>query len=297
MATATEPSAPRGPRDVEELERGLDALEESLRPRPVRVLRRVWSAVWPVGLALGLLLLIWQSAVWLHLKKDYQLPTPHQVWSALGDQADSGVLGHAIWTSVRRGIEGYALVIVVATVLGLVIATVRPVRAAVRPLLVGMQTAPSICWVPPTVLMFGITQTTFFVIMLLSATPAVANGLVAGLDQVPPVVRRAGRVLGARGITQARLVLLPAAMPAYVAGIRQGWAFAWHALMTAELISFSPQLGIGVGHLLDNARQISDIAGVFAAVIVIIALGVLAEQCVFAPLERGVLRRRGLAVS
>jgi NitT/TauT family transport system permease protein len=258
---------------------------------------RAWSAAWPVTAALLGLLLIWQIVVWAKVLPDYRLPTPHEVWNSLRDFNSHQHLWSAIGTSLRRGVEGYVLVIAVSTALGLLISAVKPVRAAIRALLSGLQTAPSVCWVPPVVLMAGITEKAIFIIMLLSAVPAVTNGLVAGLDQVPPVVRRAGRVLGAKGFTHARLVMLPAALPSFLAGIRTGWAFAWHALMTAEVISFSPQLGVGVGHLLDNARQLPDISGTFAAVIVIVALGILAEQCVFAPLERGVLRRRGLLVA
>ena len=118
--------------------------------------------------------------------------------------------------------------------------------------------------------------------------------LVRGLDQVPPLFLRVGQVLGARGLASARHVQLPAALPGYVGGLRQGWAFSWRSLMAAELIARSPDLGLGVGQLLDLSRQNLDTAGVFAGIISILVIGIAVELCVFAPLERRVLRRRGL---
>jgi NitT/TauT family transport system permease protein len=118
--------------------------------------------------------------------------------------------------------------------------------------------------------------------------------MISGLDQVPPLFLRVGRVLGARGLASARHVLLPAALPGYVGGLRQGWAFSWRSLMAAELVARTPEHGLGVGQLLDSSRQLNDIAGVLAGVFTILLIGIVIELCLFAPLERRVLRRRGL---
>src|SRR5205814_545702 len=122
----------------------------------------------------------------------------------------------------------------------------------------------------------------------------IANGMISGIDQVPPIFLRVGHVMGARGLTLARVVLLPAALPSYVGGLRQGWAFAWRSLMAAELIALSPRLGVGLGQLLEVGRDDNSIGLEFGMIMIILLVGIAIESLVFRPLERRVLRRRGL---
>ena len=154
--------------------------------------------------------------------------------------------------------------------------------------------APFIIPVVIVVLFFGIGDTAIYAVVLLGATPSIANGMVSGIDQIPPLYQRVGRVLGASGLSAARHVLLPAALPGYVGGLRQGWAFSWRSLMAAELIVNSPELGQGLGQLLDTGRNLNDMSLVFAGILGILVVGIAVELCVFAPIERSVLRRRGL---
>src|SRR5205823_8416107 len=111
---------------------------------------------------------------------------------------------------------------------------------------------------------------------------------------VPPLYLRVGTVLGARGLSAARHILMPAALPGYLGGLKQGWAFAWRSLMAAELITQSPRLGTGLGQLLDTGRELSDVGLVFGMIVVILFVGVAIDQLLFSPVERAVLRRRGL---
>jgi len=113
---------------------------------------------------------------------------------------------------------------------------------------------------------------------------------------VPPLYLRVGRVLGARGLRAAWHIVLPAALPGYLGGIKQGWAFAWRSLMAAELITQAPRLGTGLGQLLDAGRELSDVSLVFGMIVVILVVGVAIDRLLFSPVERGVLRRRGLTV-
>jgi NitT/TauT family transport system permease protein len=279
--------------DLASLEAGLDALETHAVARVSRV-SKAWSATWPPLLFVLLLLGVWQLVFSSHVAPQYKLPSPAQAWSALKDEASSGDLSEAVWNSVRRGGIGFLVSLAIATPLGLLVGRVRPVRRAVGPILSGLQSLPSVAWVPAAVLWFGFSDATIYFVVLFGAVPSIANGVVSGLDQVPPLFLRVGRVLGARGLDSARYVLLPAALPGYVSGMRQGWAFSWRSLMAAELIARSPDLGLGVGQLLDSARQNSDIASVIAGVFTILVIGIAVELCVFAPLERRVLRRRGL---
>jgi NitT/TauT family transport system permease protein len=285
--------APSQPDDLASLEAGLDALETHKYTGPSR-LRQSWAATWPPLVFLGLLLLVWQLVYDAHVVKPYRLPSPHDTLSALQEQWRSGDLQEAVWNSVRRGGLGFLASLVIATPLGLLVGRVKPVRRAVGPILSGLQSLPSVAWVPASILWFGTSDATIYFVVLMGAVPSIANGMVSGLDQVPPLFLRVGRVLGARGLASARYVLLPAALPGYVGGLRQGWAFSWRSLMAAELIARSPELGLGVGQLLESSREQSSIEGVIAGIFTILVIGIAIELCLFAPLERRVLRRRGL---
>lgn len=280
--------------DLRRLEAGLDALEADPAFRRPSVGRRFTSAVLPPLVAIALVVLAWQVAVWAHVKPAYVLPGPVDVARTLREQWAAGNVTGAVWTSLHRGVLGYLASVAIATPLGLVVARVRPVRTALAPVLSGLQSLPSVAWVPAAIIWFGLSDAAIYFVILLGAVPSITNGLIAGLDQVQPLHVRVGRVLGARGLGAARWVLLPAALPGYLAGLKQGWAFAWRSLMAAELITFSPKLGLGLGQLLDTGRQLSDMSLVFAAILVILTVGVGIELLIFAPVERRVLRQRGL---
>jgi NitT/TauT family transport system permease protein len=273
------------------LERGLDALDEPAPARP----RRRWAAALPPLVALAVVVGLWQLAYALHLKPPEALPAPLDVLRSLREQWGEGTVQEAVKNSLHRGVLGFLASIAVGTPLGLVIARVRPVRLAIGPLISGLQSLPSVAWVPAAIIWFGLSDAAIYFVVLMGAVPSIANGLVAGIDQVPPLYLKVGRVLGARRLTAARHVVVPAALPGYVSGLKQGWAFSWRSLMAAELITYSPRLGLGLGQLLDTGRQLSDMSLVVASIGVILAVGVGIELLVFAPLERGVLRRRGLA--
>ena len=168
-------------------------------------------------------------------------------------------------------------------------------RAAIQPILSGLQSLPSVAWVPIGIMWFGITDATIYTVVLLGAIPSVAIGLIDGIDQIPPIYTRVGRNLGARGLTSARYVLFPAVLPGYVSGLKQGWAFSWRSLMAAELIAVSPHLGPGVGQVMAEASDNNDMAMAFGTLIIILIIGIGINAVFFAPLERHLLRSRGLA--
>jgi NitT/TauT family transport system permease protein len=279
--------------DLATLERGLDALETPTEIRRSRG-RRTLSALWPPVVAVALLLLVWELAYRAGLKPAYALPAPADVGLTLVEQLRDGTLVEAMWVSLWRGGSGFLVALLIGTPLGLLIARVRPVRRGIGPLVSGLQSLPSVAWVPAAIIFFGIGNAAIYAVILLGAVPSIANGMVSGIDQVPPLYSRVGRVLGARGLSAARFVLLPAALPGYVGGLRQGWAFSWRSLMAAELIVKSPELGTGLGQLLDEGRFLQDMSLVFAGILGILVVGIAVELLLFAPLERRVLRRRGL---
>jgi NitT/TauT family transport system permease protein len=272
---------------------GLDALDTPTVNR-VRWWRRASSSVLPPVVALVLVVVIWQ-VVWASaVLPEFKLPAPLAVWDSFLTIVADGSIWSILWTSISRAFVGFAIALVVATPLGLLVAKVPVVRSAIGPLLSGLQSLPSVAWVPAAVLWFGLTDATIYFVVLLGSVPSIANGLVAGIEQIPPILPRVGRVLGARGLASARHVLLPAALPGYLAGCKQGWAFSWRSLMAAEIIAAGPALGIGLGAYLKNGSDFNDIAAVFSAVLLILVVGIGVELLVFRPLERRVLRTRGL---
>ncbi|MFD7923078.1 ABC transporter permease [Streptomyces sp. NPDC059740] len=282
-----------GAADTEGLNAGLDALESAV-PQRAPLLRTLAAKALPPLIAVAIVLACWQAAYHFQVKPHYQLPGPADVGRALQEKWLEGTLLSYVWQSVSRGALGFAVALVIGTPLGLLVARVRPVRAAIGPILSGLQSLPSVAWVPAAIIWFGITDATIYAVVLLGAVPSIANGLVSGVDQVPPLFLRAGRTLGATGLSGVRHVLLPAALPGYLAGLKQGWAFSWRSLMAAELIATSPDLGAGLGQLLDQGRVNSDMSLVLAAIVLILVVGVGIELLVFAPVERRVLRGRGL---
>ncbi|GAA3732070.1 ABC transporter permease [Streptomyces tremellae] len=286
--------APAG-QDLAGLEAGLDALG-SAGPARAPLRRTLVDKVLPPAVAVVLVLVVWELLVLAHVAPAYKLPSPGAVWGEVTGAWEQGTLLGYIWTSVERGLLGFLLALVIGTPLGLVVARIRPVRAAIGPILSGLQSLPSVAWVPPAVIWLGLNDRMMYAVILLGAVPSIANGLVSGVDQVPPLYLRAGRTLGATGLRGTWHIVLPAALPGYLAGLKQGWAFSWRSLMAAEIIASSPDLGIGLGQLLENGRTNSSMSMVFLAIFLILIVGIAVDLLVFSPLERWVLRSRGLAV-
>ncbi|MEV7980051.1 ABC transporter permease [Streptomyces sp. NPDC086519] len=281
-------------RDAGSVEAGLDALETTATSRPT--FRQTFTGkILPPIIALAVVLVAWTLLV-PAVDDPSKLPSPAAVGDAFKDAWLKGDLLGYIWTSVSRGLLGFLFALVIGTPLGLLVARVRFVRAAIGPVLSGLQSLPSVAWVPPAVIWLGLNNSMMYAVILLGAVPSIANGLVSGVDQVPPLFLRAGRTMGATGVKGIWHVVLPAAMPGYVAGLKQGWAFSWRSLMAAEIIASFPDLGVGLGQLLENARTASDMAMVFEAIILILFVGIAIDLLIFSPLERWVLRSRGLLV-
>lgn len=278
--------------DLGRLEAGLDNLE--IGPARARDIRgTLMRAVSPL-IAIVAIIVIWQVVIWLQWQPDYVIPSPHQVWDALGRQAEQHILWQSTLNSIRRAAQGFAIALAVATPIGLLLGLNRTLRTILGPILTGLQQLPSVAWVPAAIIWFGLSDATIYTVVLLGAVPSIANGLIAGIDQIPPIYLKAGRIMGARGPGRIVHIVLPAAWPGYLAGLEQGWAFAWRSLMAAELIAVSPALGPGLGQMLDNGRTLGDMALVLGSIAMIMAVGILVDRVVFAPLRRRTLQHRGL---
>jgi NitT/TauT family transport system permease protein len=272
---------------------GLDRLELPVAVRKPR-LNRVATIVLPKLAALGFLIGLWQLVFVLRIKPDYVIPSPGMVWQTFVDQWRNGAVIPAIWSSVHRAGLGYGLCLVVGTPFGLLVARFRLLRLAVGSTISALQSLPSVAWVPLGLVVFGPNETTIFFVIVMGAFPSVVNGMLHAVDQVPPLLIRAGRSMGARGLKLWWYVVVPAAMPGYVAGLRQAWSFSWRSLMAAELITRSADLGSGLGQLLATGAAFNDLGWVVMGIVLILIVGLMVDTFVFNPLDRAVRERRGL---
>ena len=280
------PSTP----SLDEAFAGLNALEQFEDAGRPRFARRAWRATWPKLLALALILLVWQAAVWIHWKP-YILPSPATVARQLWELVGTALFWQACWVTAQQVVIGYVLVLVIGAVVGTAVAQIPVLRAAVGALITGMQTMPSVLWYPLAIMFFGVSSKAIIMMMILGAAPAVANGFISGIDQVPPSLLRVGRVLGARGLSLERHVVLPAAFPSVLGGMKQGWAFAWHALMAGEFLILVNPLSLG-GRTVNAVTQ-GEWAVVVAMMIIIVAIGVAVDMA-YSTVDRSVRRRYGL---
>jgi sulfonate transport system permease protein len=269
---------------------GLDALELPLERRRSRA-ARVWASLWPKLMATAIFFLAWQLVVWSGWKPEYLLPGPVTVLESLFDNLDT--LIPAAGTTLWRAIQGFALAIVIGTVIGALVARNRVLRAGIGSMISGIQTMPSIAWFPLAILLFKLTEGAILFVVVLGAAPSIANGLINGIDNIPPLYLRAGRVLGARGVRAFRHVILPAALPSFVGGLKQGWAFAWRSLLAGELLVLIPGQH-SLGEQLELNQQFADSAGLIATMMVIFIVGVIVDALFFGTADRFVRRRYGL---
>jgi NitT/TauT family transport system permease protein len=269
---------------------GLDALElggEARRP----LLARFWSGLWPKLAAVVLAVVIWQVVVWTHWRPEYALPGPKRVLDQLRIDVTKGSFYKAIGITMTRALRGFALAVVIGSLVGAAVSRVRVVRTAVGSLITGLQTMPSIVWFPLAILLFKLSEGAIMFVVVLGAAPSIANGLISGVDHVPPLFVRAGRTMGAGPVALFRHVVLPASLPSFLGGLKQGWAFAWRSLMAGELLVTFGKPSIGAR--LDTARNLSDAPALIATMVVVLAIGIAVDS-VFGVADRGLRSRRGL---
>ena len=236
---------------------------------------------------------LWQAVVLAGFYKLYVLPPPAEVFARLVAEAQQVDLWQAIVTTLRRGVWGFGIAVVIGVAIGMAVSRFAILRAAIGSLITGLQTMPSIAWFPLAIVLFKLSEEAITFVVVLGAAPSIANGLIHGIDHIPPVLRRAGRVLGAKGLAEYRHVVLPAAMPSFVAGLKQGWAFAWRSLLAGELIVVIANQA-SLGQLLQVNRELSDSEGLLAVMLVILAIGILLDSLVFGQVERRIRAKRGL---
>jgi NitT/TauT family transport system permease protein len=271
---------------------GLDALDLAGRPGGRgRMAIRLWNIVWPKVLAIALVLGVWELITLSGYKK--------LIWPATGptlvnlwDQAKTETLWKAIGDTLQSAVIGFAVALLIGVVVGALVSRIPPLRAGVGSLITGLQTMPSIAWVPFAIILFGPNNTAILFVVLIGAAPSIANGLITGVDYTPPLLLKAGTMMGLRRLSLYRYLILPASLPAFVAGLKQGWAFAWRGLMAGELVVLAfnqPSLG----ELLNNDQSQSDLQSATAIMIVIFIIGVFVDAA-FGAADKSIRKRWGL---
>lgn len=242
-----------------------------------------------------LLIIIWQGIYVLGVDvldwwKPYAVPSPMGVWQTLVKLVKGQTLFLAIAASMRRVLIGYLLSILIGLILGLLMASCRYLNENMKPLILGLQTLPSICWVPFAILWYGLDESAIIFVIVIGSAFSIAMSIDDGLHNVNPLYIRAAKTMGARGKDLYVKVIFPASMPALISGLKQGWSFAWRALMSGEMMTAT----IGLGQVLMWGRDLADINQVMVVMIVIVCIGTLIDHCIFKTIENRVRRSMGL---
>ena len=261
--------------------------------RPRVELSRIWASLWPKLAAIALAITAWQLVVWSGWKPDYVLPGPLPVLRRLSADLGNPDFDLGVAITLRRALLGYLIAVGVGGLAGILVARVGILRQAVGAAILGLQSMPSIAWFPLAILLFGLNETAIFFVVILGAAPAIAGGLLSGVDHVQPLLVRVGRVMGARGLGLYRHVILPAALPSFAGGLKQGWAFAWRSLMAGEIIGIVGHQ-LSLGQQIQFARDFADAEQLLAILIVIFVIGVAVDG-LFGVLDREIRWRWGLS--
>ena len=276
---------------LSDVQRDRPPADESRRPAESAVRRRARS-LWAPGIGLLVVLALWQAVYLSGWKPAFVLPSPAAALGSLWTQAQQPVLWQAIATTMGRAVYGFSLAVAIGLAVGIVISRSKVVRAAFGPIITGMQTMPAIAWFPFAIIFFGLTTSAILFVIVIGTAPAIAVAVIAGNDHIPVLHRRAAKMMGLRGFALYRHLILPASLPVFVTGLKQGWAFAWRSLMSGELVVIVAN-SASIGVLLENAQNLSDMPSAIAIMIVILALGIVIDG-LFSLLDNAVRRRRGL---
>jgi NitT/TauT family transport system permease protein len=256
------------------------------------IVHRFTTALGPKLLAITVVLAVWELIVLSGWKPSFVLPGPAAVAENLWTQLHGVLLWQAVATTMGRAVIGFAVAVLIGSLVGALIARNRLLRNAFGPLITGLQTMPAIAWFPFAIIFFGLNTSAILFVIVIGAAPSVAIGVISGVDHISPLLLRAATTLHLRSIALYRHVIMPAALPMFVVGLKQGWAFAWRSLMAGELVVLVANTS-SIGVLLENAQNLTDMPSAIAIMIVILVLGIVVDAAFsFADLQ--VRRRWGL---
>jgi len=235
---------------------------------------------------------LWELFVKLHIWPQVLLPSPRKVALYLERSIVDGSLFHATGITMKRLLLGYLAGLLIGLPLGFVTANSKFCRDTIGVVALGLQTLPSVCWVPLALIWFGQTEGAMLFVVLMGTLWSVLIATDNGVRNVPPIYARAARTMGSKRLHTWIYVIFPASLPFIVSGMKQGWAFAWRSLMAAE-IYVTIITGFGLGHLLHYGRELNAMDQVIGIMLVITLIGLLADKVFFAPWENFLHRRWG----
>lgn len=249
----------------------------------IRVLLKIFKVIGVIAAVV----LAWELVYFvvvekLELWKPYIFPSPLGVLKSYKKLITNGTLFVGVGQSMQRILIGYSLSVLIGLCLGMLLAHFDKISKLIRPVVLGIQTLPSVCWVPFAILWYGLAESATVFIVVISSAFSICIAVETGIRGVNPLYIRAGRTMGAKGVELYTRVILPASIPALIGALRQGWSFAWRALMTGEMIMSSK----GIGLMLSQAREIGGINEVTAVMLVIVVISIVIDKVVFGGLQR-----------
>jgi NitT/TauT family transport system permease protein len=236
-------------------------------------------------------LIIWQIVYSLEIWPPVSLPSPAMVAQSFADLVSDGTLIESIAVSLWRLFIGFVISVVIGGSVGLVMVRFKQFGKTMSSFALGLQSFPSIAWVPFAILLIGFNDLGILFVIVMNSVFSIMNSTYGGIRNIPPIYIHAARNMGANGFLLFRHVMIPAAAPSLIMGLRQTWSFAWHALIGAEMLITT---GLGLGYILSIGREFSNMSQIIATMIVIFVIGLLFDRFVFSKLEEKVRQKWGL---
>lgn len=254
-----------------------------------------WKRLYKIVVAYFILILIWQILYIVNVDilgvwKVYNFPSPLEVVKSFCQLVADKTILTALSASMKRILIGYSISLVIGIFLGFILSHFKTIGESFNGLILGLQTLPSICWIPFAILWFGLNENAILFVIAIGATFSIAMATEMGIKNINPIYLKAGKNMGARGTKLYLNIIIPASLPSVISGMKQGWSFSWRGLMAGEMLSASK----GLGQVLMSGRDIVDINQVTMVMVIIIIIGFSINKLVFGNIENKIREIWGL---
>jgi len=243
-----------------------------------------------IGIGLGAMVAVWQAVYLAGFYPPFLLPSPSTVFQKFLEMASSGELAQGMFVTSGRLVAGFSIAVGLGVAVGLLMVSFKRFGRVLNSYSVGLQSFPSIAWVPFAILLVGLNNAGIVFVMVVSSVFSVMVSTYSGIMNVPPIYVKAAKNMGAKGTKLFTSVMLPASLPSMITGLRQAWSFSWHALIGAEILMAT----VGLGALLEFGAEFVQMDQIIASMVIIFAIGIFADKLIFSRLEDSVRAKRGL---
>jgi NitT/TauT family transport system permease protein len=251
-----------------------------------------YSAVLDIAIGFAVFIGAWQAVFQLKIRPSFLLPSPYMVYERLAQLSQTG----ALWTSTLVTLErlgiGFSISIALGVAVGLLMVNFRRFGRIMGSFCVGLQSFPSIAWVPFAILLVGLNEAGIIFVLVISSAFSMMLSTYSGIRNIPPIYVKAGRNMGQSKLSLFKNVMLPASYPSLITGIRQTWSFAWHALIGAEILMAS----VGLGALLEFGANFARMDQIIGAMVMIFLIGFAVDKLLFWKIEDSIRSKRGLNI-